>query len=313
VTGDWNGDGIPDVGMAVAGTGDILLLFGGPFGIPASGKYIHGPSTVSSIVPGDFNGDGAEDLAVSTADGSITIYLGDGKGAFTPSPGGTFPFGLVQLAADFNGDGRTDSLSTMAGGLLIALGGSATANLTLSQVPPSPFDIGQTISLTAKISTGAGAFGPLTGQITLSDGATVVGTAPAALGQAYFVTPYVAREHDFTAAYSGDPRNAAMSAGLKIVETGPPAAIQALGNGFPLRALVTDLNNNPVPGVRVTFSAPASGAGGTFAGSAAAAVLTDAQGIATAPVFVPNGIPGAYVITATTTIGGFVCVFAESN
>jgi hypothetical protein len=103
----------------------------------------------------------------------------------------------------------------------------------------------------------------------------------------------------------------AVAALLTIVETGPPAAIQPVPGA--LSALVTDLNNNPVAGARVTFSAPASGPGGTFAGAMTAAVVTDSRGIATAPPFTPNGIPGSFIITAATTIGGFTCRFVETN
>jgi len=193
------------------------------------------------------------------------------------------------------------------------LGALAKPTITLKQVPPSPFDIGQTVALVAQVTPDPYGFQAPTGQIMFADGGTVVSTVPLGSGTAYVTTPFVPGTHNFSAAYSGDVRDAASTASLTVIENGAIAGIQALGNGFPLQAVVTDINNNPVPGVRVTFSAPASGAGGFFVGSAAAAVLTDAHGIATAPLFVSNGIPGAYAITATTTIGGFVCTFTEMN
>src|SRR5439155_829689 len=70
--------------------------------------------------------------------------------------------------------------------------------------------------------------------------------------------------------------------------------------GTVLQALVRDASNNPLSGVSVTFAAPGSGASGTF--GASATVTTDAEGVATAPTFTANAIPGSYVVTAT--VGG---------
>jgi hypothetical protein len=66
-----------------------------------------------------------------------------------------------------------------------------------------------------------------------------------------------------------------------------------------LKTAVKDASNNPVSGVTVTFTAPATGATGTFAGGVNTAI-TDAQGVATAPVFTANGTAGGpYTVTAT--------------
>ncbi|MFM7593255.1 MAG: beta strand repeat-containing protein, partial [Isosphaeraceae bacterium] len=61
-----------------------------------------------------------------------------------------------------------------------------------------------------------------------------------------------------------------------------------------------DLNNNPVPGVTVTFAVPASGATGTFAGGVTSAV-TDSNGVATAPVLTASTSSGAFVVTASVS------------
>jgi len=62
-----------------------------------------------------------------------------------------------------------------------------------------------------------------------------------------------------------------------------------------LKALVRDAGGLPLSGVNVTFTAPGSGASGTF--DAATTVATDAAGIATAPSFTANTVPGAFVVT----------------
>ena len=63
----------------------------------------------NAVATADFNGDGKADLAVANADGTISIFLGNGKGGFrlasTPSAGN----GAEAVAVgDFNGDGKPD-------------------------------------------------------------------------------------------------------------------------------------------------------------------------------------------------------------
>src|SRR5205085_8171018 len=62
---------------------------------------------------------------------------------------------------------------------------------------------------------------------------------------------------------------------------------------------VTDAGGNPLKGLSVTFTAPASGAGGAFVGNST--VTTNVQGMATAPAFAGNSVAGSYTITATTS------------
>jgi hypothetical protein len=314
-SGDFNNDGALDLAITSGQhPGRIEFLYGNGRGTFSRGLSLElpGSNRINAIAAADFNGDGNVDLAASTAVGT-TILFGDGKGHFTASVG-TYPITSGTVVSDFNGDGRPDMAGNAANGLQVLLGGLALPTLTLTQVPPSPFDIGQTVSLTARVIQDPHAFTTaINGQITLSDGAASISTKPLTNTTAYFVTPYVPGTHNFTASYSGDPENAPASVSLKLIETGAPVAIQALSNAFPLQALVSDANGNPVPGVRVSFSAPESGPSGLFAGSISAAVLTDSRGVATAPPFVPNGVPGSFSLTATTTIGGFTCVFSESN
>src|SRR6266571_4327311 len=93
---------------------------------------------------------------------------------------------------------------------------------------------------------------------------------------------------------------------------GPPASITVTA-GTPqsanvnttfaaqLQATVKDAGNNPVNGVTVTFTAPASGASGTFAGGVNTAT-TNAQGVATAPIFTANSIAGGpYTVAASVS------------
>jgi hypothetical protein len=119
---DLNGDKKLDLAVLLSGVntsspGSIALLQGDGTGhftnITPQAPLIVGNSP-SDIVTADFNGDGKADLAVANAgSGSISIFLGDGKGGF--SPAGTFPAGATAGAnpsalavADLNGDGTPD-------------------------------------------------------------------------------------------------------------------------------------------------------------------------------------------------------------
>ncbi len=105
---------------------------------------------------------------------------------------------------------------------------------------------------------------------------------------------------------------------------GPPATVTAgvgadqqttVGSAFPIPLAVTvrDADDNPVPDVSVTFSAPTSGASGTFAGGGTSvSVTTNGDGVAVAPTFSANQQPGGYVVEATAP-GVAPAVFALVN
>jgi len=117
VVGDFNGDGIPDLAVANAGSTStyeyyLTILLGNGDGTftataasPLTGAY------PSSIAAGDFNGDGIPDLAVADyVYETLTILLGNGDGTFTAtavSPAtGNGPASVA--VGDFNGDGIPD-------------------------------------------------------------------------------------------------------------------------------------------------------------------------------------------------------------
>ncbi len=102
--GDLNGDGIPDLAVADAGTGAVTILLGtggGAFQPPVS--YMTAAISPDTIVEADFNGDGKPDLAISDASsGSVYILLNNGDGTFEPFasyPAGTDPQGLTVLGS----------------------------------------------------------------------------------------------------------------------------------------------------------------------------------------------------------------------
>jgi hypothetical protein len=83
------------------------------------------------------------------------------------------------------------------------------------------------------------------------------------------------------------------------------AAPANLGATFPVAPSVTayDEGDNPLPGIAITFTAPASGASGTFSnGSNVITMTTNALGTAAAP-YTANHTGGAYNIWAATVLG----------
>jgi hypothetical protein len=115
-TGDFNGDGTPDVVVANnINNGTVSVLLGnrdGSFQAPISSAA--GPYP-QSVAVGDFNGDGILDLAVvnNINDGTVSVLRGNGDGTFqAPQP---YAVGLRPYAVavgDFNGDGIPDLVVT---------------------------------------------------------------------------------------------------------------------------------------------------------------------------------------------------------
>jgi hypothetical protein len=116
VTGDFNGDGEPDLAVANPNEGITILLGNG------DGTFTPSPANVAvshpiSIAIGDFNADDKLDLAVTYSEyvdnvgivGTFNILYGNGDGTFTSA--GTpccSGFNGTIAVADFNADGIPD-------------------------------------------------------------------------------------------------------------------------------------------------------------------------------------------------------------
>ena len=133
VTGDFNGDGIPDLaGIDFINmlTGKLVILLGKGDGTFAPPRIIPIPDEFPVLIAvGDFDGDGKLDLL--TGEGTINFLHGNGDGSFTlvgsemPGP----PDGAAVAVADLNGDGILDLLSPGNEGYFVMLGnGDGTFN-----------------------------------------------------------------------------------------------------------------------------------------------------------------------------------------
>jgi hypothetical protein len=143
--GDFNGDGKPDFVVADAGiyasgtwvSGDIVSVFlnngDGTFaaaqsytvwGSPTPGAY---PPTTTAVAVGDFNHDGKLDIVATIADGTVSVLLNNGNGAFGAAQNYAISGPANSIAVgDFNHDGFPDVVTTGAEMDLLLNNGNGT-------------------------------------------------------------------------------------------------------------------------------------------------------------------------------------------
>jgi hypothetical protein len=114
VVADFNRDGIPDLAIANLYDSTVSILLGDGTGLftEATSSPLAVGGNPNSIVTADFDQDGLADIATGNAnDGTITVLLGDGTGAFSAmsgSPFSTASFPVAMTVGDFNRDGKPD-------------------------------------------------------------------------------------------------------------------------------------------------------------------------------------------------------------
>jgi hypothetical protein len=140
VTGDFNGDGIPDLALPDPAADMVTVLLGNGDGTFKAAASPAAGSGANTIVVGDFNGDGFLDMVVMG--NPITVLLGDGKGHFTAKAPNSQPsISGPAVVADFNGDGILDVAVIGENGITLLLGnGDGTFS-----VVPTGFAAGQAI------------------------------------------------------------------------------------------------------------------------------------------------------------------------
>jgi len=226
--------------------------------------------------------------------------------------------------------------NVIAGGYMVtatAVGVSGTADFNLTNTAGAPARITATDGTPQNATVLKQFTNPLQATVVDSDsnpvsGVSVTFTAPASGASGTFLTSGTNTETDVTGtngvaissafkadAIAGGPYTVAATAGalapanFSLTNSAAPM-IAAMGGtpqtvqinqpfGAQLQATVTQ-GGVGVSGVTVTFTAPASGAGGTFANNTDTETdITGANGVATSSTFKANATAGAYMVTAT--------------
>ncbi len=122
--GDFNGDGKLDLAVTESAAGQVAVLLNSAAGLQLSRTFSSNGSIPGAIAAADLNGDGTVDLAVANeaiqypfTPGSLTVFNGDGHGAFQLSrtySAGKWPKAVA--VADLSGDKKPDLVVADNGG-----------------------------------------------------------------------------------------------------------------------------------------------------------------------------------------------------
>ena len=315
--------GTPYQVVATGGTPQSETV-GGTFTLTATvedntGLAVPGPTAVTFTAPsggasGTFGGSSTF-LATTDSNGvaTATLTADDTSGPFAvaaSSPGllsATFSLtntaGLPAQLVPTSGSGQTVAVGARAGTPLSVTVEDQYGNVVTTSAAPVTFS-----------APGTGAGGSFAGPSpTIVDATAGVASAPAFTANttvgSYLVT---ATALGFTATFSLTNGPGATSKLGSVVGDLQTAHIGS-AFGSPLSVTAYDAYGHAVPGVSVTFTAPAKGACGTFAGSSSGSFtgITDASGVVTTPTFTANGTPGLYAVTITA--GGTWIDFLVEN
>ncbi len=115
---DLNGDGKQDLVVANCFSNTVSVLLGKGDGTftPAPGSPIPVGACPDAVALTDLNGDGKQDLVVANYnDYTVSVFLGNGNGTFTPKAGSPFAAGSTPsdlAVGDVTGDGKKDIVVT---------------------------------------------------------------------------------------------------------------------------------------------------------------------------------------------------------
>src|SRR5947208_3379711 len=210
-----------------------------------SGQAVTLSSTVTSAA-------GVPTGTVTFRDGATvlgTVTLVNGSASLVTS---TLTVGTHPLTATYNGS-ATFAVSTSATVNQVVNAPAAAATSTSLTSTPNPSIVGQTVTLSSTVTSGAGV---PTGTVTFRDGATALGTVTLVNGSASLsISTLTAGTHPLTAAYNGSAAFAASTSPTVNQVVNAPAAA----------ATSTSLTSTPNPstvGQTVTLSSTVtSGAG----------------------------------------------------
>ena len=276
-TGDFDGDGLPDIAIVPPGqnTGtssgttpaQVQILFSDGNGRFTPGQLISlgTNATVSALDAVDLNGDKVLDLLVGTYSTGLAPTLsalpGNFDGSFSSPVSVKLNGAPLQITTgDFNGDGKQDVVLLEAAASVVpstttVFGTNAQVLLNTSKGPQSPTvtlqvprsaQAGAPTALTAVLTPPAGGPAP-TGNVTFYDGTTALGVAPVANNKAILTTSgLVPGQQSLTAVYGGDGNytfstSAAVNVNLLITNAKTPLLVASIGAvNFPSQFLPRD-------------------------------------------------------------------------
>src|SRR6266852_878098 len=103
---------LPAIGCHRQSAGSRYATGAGPDSAPFRAIHLPVATRPTMVSIADVNKDGNLDILVANGgSGNLSVYLGDGKGAFAQANGSPFPAGpnCADIATgDFNGDGNLD-------------------------------------------------------------------------------------------------------------------------------------------------------------------------------------------------------------
>ena len=188
---DFNGDGYPDIAVAVLGTNTVNVLLRNPGGGFTAEAPIPVGAGALGLATADLNADGRPDLAVtSNAAGTVTPLLRQAGGGFAADGAPLAAPGANGVAAgDFNGDGKTDLAASndQANTLTVLLNTTPPTGAPPAPAgPPAPPSPGKSVVVRvvsgtvtikypagkAPAGTGKG-FVPLTGAVNVPMGSVI--------------------------------------------------------------------------------------------------------------------------------------------
>ena len=266
----------------------------------ASGTFAGGVSTAIT------NASGVATAPAFTANATTGSYT-----VTATAPGVATPANFLLT----NTAGTAASISATAGTpQSTAIGTAFTTSLqaTVTDSGGNPLT-GISVTFTAPATGPGGTFSNGTATITVNTASTGIATASftanttagsytvaakaGTIGPANFSLTNNAGTASFITAFAGTPQSATINTAFAIA----------------LQAKVTDASSNPLTGISVTFTAPATGPSGTFSnGTATITVNTASNGIASAP-FTANGSTGGYSVSASAAGVGTPTSFTLTN
>ncbi len=261
-TGDFNGDGIPDLvatNYFDFGKGPTIFLGKGDGTFTATVASFTLDYFPTSILVGDFNGDGVLDLAFSDLNG-VEIALGKGDGTFketSASPIAVSNELYSLVAADFNHDGKLDLAGVeYDNGVVDLLIGVGDGTFTVESTTPAA---GQ--NLYGPFFIVAADFNldgvPDLAMSTRSvDTASILLTQPTETATATVngIAPVGAGTHNVEASYSGDANYSASVSGTVALTAGlGPVAISPASGTYSSVQTVT--LSESLPGATIYYQA----------------------------------------------------------